>query len=134
MFGFDGDMKDIFSSTFQMVKQLQIDIADFSVLTPFPGTPVFNQLENENRLLSKDWEKYNLKTIVFLPKNLTIPEINQGMQMLYQRFYSPGYTIRRVINGLRLGVYPFFVILARNIVALMNSRRLFTQKRDKSIK
>jgi radical SAM superfamily enzyme YgiQ (UPF0313 family) len=134
MFGFDSDLNDIFSSTFQMVKHLQIDIADFSVLTPFPGTPVFTQLENENRLLTKDWEKYNLKTMVFLPKNLTIPEIIQGMQMLYQRFYGPGYTIRRIINGLQLGFYPFFVILARNIVALMNSRRLFKQKRDKSFK
>ena len=134
MFGFDTDTKDIFSSTFQMIKQLQIDIADFSVLTPFPGTPVFNKLENESRLLTKDWEKYNLKTMVFLPKNLTIPEITQGMQMLYQRFYSPGYTLRRIIKGLRLGFYPFFVILARNMVALMNSRRVFIQKRDKSIK
>jgi radical SAM superfamily enzyme YgiQ (UPF0313 family) len=125
MFGFDTDTKDIFTSTFQMIKHLQIDIADFSVLTPFPGTPVFNNLENENRLLTKDWEKYNLKTMVFLPKNLTIPEITQGMQMLYQRFYSPGYTLRRIITGFRLGFYPFFVILARNMVALMNSRRVF---------
>jgi len=128
MFGFDTDTKDIFTSTFQMIKHLQIDIADFSVLTPFPGTPVFNNLENENRLLTKDWEKYNLKTMVFLPKNLTIPEITQGMQMLYQRFYSPGYTLRRIINGLRLGFSPFFAILARNMVALMNSRRVFQKK------
>lgn len=127
MFGFDTDTVEIFPTTLQMIKELKIDIADFSVLTPFPGTPVFTQLEQENRLLTKDWEQYNLKTMVFKPKYLTIPEIKQGMQQLYQEFYSPGYTIRRILNGVRLGLYPFFVILARNMVAMMNSRRLFEQ-------
>jgi radical SAM superfamily enzyme YgiQ (UPF0313 family) len=125
MFGFDSDTKDIFTATSQMIKQLKIDIADFSVLTPFPGTPVFTQLDRENRLLTKDWGKYDLKTTVFQPKHLTVAEISQGLQRIYQDFYGKGYTTRRIINGLRLGFYPFFVILARNMIALMNSRRLF---------
>ena len=128
MFGFDTDTVDVFSATLRMIKQLKIDVADFSVLTPFPGTPVFQQLEKEKRILTKDWAQYNLKTIVFKPNQLTIFEITKGLQQLYREYYSPGYTVQRIITGFRWGFYPFFVILARNMVALMNSRRLFQIK------
>ena len=129
MFGFDTDTADVFTATLQMIKQLKIDIADFSVLTPFPGTPVFQQLEQEKRLLTKDWAQYNLKTMVFKPKQLTANEITHGVKHLYQEYYRPSYTIRRIINGLHLGFFPFLVILARNMVATMNSRRLFHQQK-----
>jgi len=45
---------------------------------------------------------------------------------MYSEFYSIPYTIRRITRGLRLGLYPFLLIMARNIVATMNSRKLFT--------
>jgi radical SAM superfamily enzyme YgiQ (UPF0313 family) len=128
MFGFDTDTADVFPATMKMIKSLNIDIADFTVVTPFPATALYKQLETENRLLTHDWSQYNLKTMVFKPKNLRLDEITNGMQYMYTQFYSVGYTFRRIITSLRFGFYPFVVLGARNLVALMNSRRIFQKK------
>jgi radical SAM superfamily enzyme YgiQ (UPF0313 family) len=129
MFGFDTDKPTIFNETLDAIKKMKIDICDFCVLTPFPGTPIFNRLEKEKRILTKDWENYNLKTVVFQPKQMTPDEIHKGLQKMYSEFYSIPYTIKRITHGLRLGLYPFLLIMARNIVATMNARRLFVKKR-----
>lgn len=129
IFGFDTDTYDVFDDTLKTIKELKIDVADFCVLTPFPGTPIFNKLEKEGRILTKDWVNYNLKTAVFQPKKMTEDEIHKGMQKMYSEFYSVPYTTRRVMRGFRLGFYPFFLIMTRNVVATMNARKLFVYKR-----
>ncbi len=127
VFGFDTDIKDVFDDTLRTIKNLEIDVADFSVLTPFPGTPLFVKLEKEGRILSKNWSKYNMKNVVFKPRNMTPEELLKGVRKMYMEFYSTPYTVRRAIKSLRLGIYPFFLILERNISANMNSRRLFSK-------
>ena len=94
---------------------------------PFPGTPLYQKLECEQRLCTKDWAQYNLKTPVFKPKQMTTSELTQGMKTMYTEFYSLTYTIQRVVQSLRLGYAPFFSVLARNVVATMNARKLFTK-------
>ena len=125
MFGFDMDKPTIFDETLKAIKKMNIDICDFCVLTPFPGTPIFHRFEKENRILTKDWKNYDLKTVVFKPKQMTPNELHNGLQKMYTGFYSIPYSIRRITRGLKLGLYPFFLIMARNVVATMNSRRLF---------
>jgi len=125
MFGFDTDTKDVFDKTLKEIKKLNIDVADFCILTPFPGTPLFNKLEKEGRILTKDWSKYNMKDVVYEPNNMTPDELMQGIRKMYTKFYSTPNTIKRVVKSLRLGIYPFFVVLSRNVIATMNSRVLF---------
>ena len=124
MFGFDTDTPDVFDETLIMIKELQIDLADFCVLTPFPGTPIYNKLDKEGRIITKDWSQYNLKNVVFKPKNMTPDELIHGLKKMYYEFYSTGYTSKRIIRSLGLGLYPFFLVLVRNIVGNMASRRL----------
>jgi len=128
MFGFDSDKPTVFDETLRVIKKLKIDICDFCVLTPFPGTPTFNKLEKEKRILTKDWGKYNLKNPVFKPKNMSPDKLVKGVRKMYTDFYSLPYTIKRILRGFRLGLYPLFLIMARNIVATMNSRILFFKK------
>jgi len=127
MFGFDTDTKDVFYETLKMIKELEIDIVDFCILTPFPGTPVFNRLEKEGRILTKDWSKYKLN-VVFIPKNMTTEELLSGVRSLYRDFYSTSYTIKRVVKSFRLGFYPFILVLERNFAAGMSHRHLFNSK------
>ncbi len=122
VFGFDTDTKDVFNDTLAMIKELKLDVADFLVFTPFPGTPLFNKIEEEGRILTKDWSKYNMKNVVFEPKNMTQKELLQGIGKMYKEFYSAPYTIRRVINSLKFGFYPFFLVLERNVNASMQMR------------
>jgi radical SAM superfamily enzyme YgiQ (UPF0313 family) len=125
IFGFDTDTIDVFNETLKMIMELKIDICDFCILTPFPGTPIFKQLEKEGRIITKDWSKYNLKTVVFQPKEMTPEELIQGVRKMYQNFYSNKYTIQRIFRSMGLGINPFFMVLVRNMIANMNSRRLF---------
>ena len=128
MFGFDSDTKDIFDETLKMIKELKIDLADFCILTPFPGTPLFNKLEKEGRIFTSDWSKYTMRNVVFDPKNMTSDDLLQGVIKMYIDFYSTKNTVKRIFRSLRFGIYPFFLVLARNTVANMNSKILFASK------
>jgi len=125
VFGFDTDTKDVFDATMAAIKKLEVDVADFCVMTPFPGTPIFKELESQNRILTKDWSKYTMRAVVFEPKGMTAKELLVGVRKMYSQFYSVPYTAKRIIKSLRLGLYPFFLVLARNAVANVNSRAIF---------
>ena len=128
MFGFDNDAPQIFTETLNEIQKIKIDIPDFCILTPFPGTKVFQRFENEGRLLTKDWTNYNLKRVVFQPKQMTPDDLLKGTQMVYEHCYSLGNTTRRILHSLRLGPLPFFLVLTRNAIATMNNRRLYSSK------
>jgi radical SAM superfamily enzyme YgiQ (UPF0313 family) len=131
IFGFDTDTKDVFDETLKMIKDLKIDLADFCILTPFPGTPLFDKLEKKGRIFEKDWSKYTMRTVVYKPKNLTPEELLEGVKRMYIEFYSTQNTVRRILRGLKLGIYPFFLVMVRNAIANMNSRFLYISEKNK---
>ena len=124
MFGFDTDTPDVFEKTLKTIKELQIDVADFSILTPFPGTPLFKKLDDEKRILTKEWKNYNMGHVVFKPNQMTPEELLRGVQKMYTEFYTFSYSLKRILHNLSRGMYPFFIIFARYIITIMNSRRL----------
>jgi radical SAM superfamily enzyme YgiQ (UPF0313 family) len=124
MFGFDTDTPEVFGKTLKTIKELEIDVADFSILTPFPGTPLYKKLEAEGRILTKNWKYYNMGNVVFTPKQMNPDQLRNGVRMMYDRFYAPPYALKRIVRSLRWGVYPFVVMLARNMVAMMGRRRV----------
>lgn len=134
MFGFDTDTNDVFEITVKMIKKLHIDIADFSILTPFPGTPLFKDLKREKRILTEDWERYTMHSVVFQPKNMQPEDIIDGVTFIYNAFYSPKYTIQRICNATSLGLHPFFLVLARNSIGLFSRRNLLAKKKEDKVK
>ncbi|RLF34918.1 MAG: B12-binding domain-containing radical SAM protein [Thermoplasmata archaeon] len=124
IFGFDTDTSEVFDKTLNAIYELQLDAVDFCILTPFPGTPLYKKLEDEDRILTRDWSKYNMKNVVFEPKNMTAEELLQGVREIYQEFYHPSETIKRIIKSIGLGFYPFLLSTARNIIANMNKKLL----------
>jgi radical SAM superfamily enzyme YgiQ (UPF0313 family) len=124
MFGFDTDTPDVFEKTLTAVKDLKIDVADFSILTPFPGTPMFHRLDNEKRILTKEWEYYDTGHAVFQPKQMSPDQLRNGVRWMYDAFYTPLYSLQRIFRSLRYGVYSFVVVFARNLIAMISSRRV----------
>lgn len=124
MFGFDTDTLEVFEKTLTIITELEIDVADFSILTPFPGTPLYKKLETEGRILTKDWKYYNMGNVVFTPKQMNPEQLRNGVRMMYDTFYAPPYALKRIVRSLRWGVYPFVVMFARNMVAMMSRRRV----------
>jgi radical SAM superfamily enzyme YgiQ (UPF0313 family) len=124
MFGFETDAPDVFEKTLKTIKELQIDVADFSILTPFPGTPLFKKLDDEKRILTKEWKYYNMGHVVFKPKQMTPEELLRGVQKMYTEFYAFSFSLKRILHNLSRGIYPFFIVFARHVITMMNSRRL----------
>jgi radical SAM superfamily enzyme YgiQ (UPF0313 family) len=86
--GFDGDRRDTFATLAQWIETHRLACATFHILTPYPGTPLFRQLEAEGRLLHRDWELYDTAHVVFKPKHLTSDELLLGYDWLYRRLFS----------------------------------------------
>ena len=86
--GFDGDRRDTFTTLAQWVEAHRLACATFHILTPYPGTPLFRQLDAEGRLLHRNWELYDTSHVVFRPKHLTPDELLLGYDWLYRRLFS----------------------------------------------
>ena len=93
--GFDGDRKDAFTTLVQWIEANRMECATFHILTPYPGTPLFRQMEAEGRLLHRDWDKYDTAHVVFRPKHLTPEELLLGYDWLYRRLFSHASIWRR---------------------------------------
>jgi len=119
--GFDEDTPDIFNVMKTHIGELGIDAVNFAILTPYPGTPLFNRLEKEGRILTKDWSKYNRKNIVFEPKNMTKKELEEGFHNITRDFSSIPYMSYRTLRSLSLGIYPFIATFAGNLGQYMKT-------------
>lgn len=86
--GFDHDRKDVFERTAQWVEDNRLECSTFHILTPYPGTPLFRQMEAEGRLLHRDWSLYDTAHAVFRPKNMSPEELEEGYGWLYERLFS----------------------------------------------
>jgi radical SAM superfamily enzyme YgiQ (UPF0313 family) len=115
IFGFDFDKSDIFMKTDEFVRKSEVDIPFGLILTPYPGTTLFDRLENENRILTKDWSKYNERNVVFKPKNMTPRELLIRTKELNKKWHTFSRSIERLIKNLNFGFYPFTESLSLEI-------------------
>lgn len=96
VFGLDHDTVDVFDRTVDLAIDAGIDLPRFSVLTPFPGTPLFNRLEQEQRILTKDWSLYDAQHVVFEPKLMSVQELEVGHQEAWKKVYRYRSIARRL--------------------------------------
>jgi len=95
--GLDGDGPDVFEKTYRFLMDLRIPLAYFFILTPAPGTALFDRLAEEGRLFQTDWSHYGGDEVVFQPAHMSPAELERGFWRLYQRFYSLPAIIRRLL-------------------------------------
>jgi len=88
IFGFDEDTPDIFDLTLEKMYEFEIDIVEVNILTPYPGTPLFERLDRDGRILTRDWSRYNQVDVVFKPKKMTENELFEGARKVAKEFYS----------------------------------------------
>ena len=86
--GFDHDRADVFERTVEWIEANRLECATFHILTPYPGTPFFRQLETEGRLLHRDWDKYDTAHVVFQPKHMSSEQLDRGYAWCYDRLFS----------------------------------------------
>ncbi len=93
--GFDHDRKDVFTGTAEWIEENRLECATFHILTPYPATPLYRQMEAEGRLLHRDWARYDTAHAVFRPKHMTPEELERGYAWIYQRLFSHASIWRR---------------------------------------
>lgn len=96
VFGGDEDTSDIFANTLDFLMEANIEVLQSTRLTPFPGTPLFEKMSNEGRIVDKDWSHYDFFHVVHKPLNMDSETLHSGTAWLQKQFYSKKSIARRV--------------------------------------
>ncbi|MBI1910594.1 MAG: B12-binding domain-containing radical SAM protein [Deltaproteobacteria bacterium] len=88
VFGSDLDTTDTIHETVRFAKRNDIETVQFLILTPLPGTKCFRDLENEGRIVTKDWSLYDAHHVVFQPKLMSYYELQSETMKATREFYS----------------------------------------------
>ncbi len=86
--GSDEEGKSAAKDVLSFCLRHHVDSAQFMILTPFPGTPLFDSLREQSRLLHTDWPYYDAMHVVFRPKTRTPLQLQHEMLEAFQQFYS----------------------------------------------
>ena len=88
VFGLDDDGPDVFKRTVEWGVKNALTTATYHILTPYPGTRLYQSMKQDNRILHDDWDLYDTRHVVYKTKGLSAYELKQGYDWAYQSFYS----------------------------------------------
>jgi radical SAM superfamily enzyme YgiQ (UPF0313 family) len=114
--GFDGDTSASIVQMADRLHEIGVDVPFLSVLTPYKGTPLFDKLLVENKLLQdRGWQFYNGYNVAFQPRHLRADELLNAHRVLWRTAFSPLHIVRRIArSALRLRIGALFLSLAMN--------------------
>ena len=87
VFGLDGDDRDVFSRTVDWAVESGITTATFHILTPYPGTALFADMNARNRIETRNWDLYDTRHVVYRPSCMSPAELKRGYDWAYESFY-----------------------------------------------
>ena len=96
--GMDDDTPESLNELLEFTIRERFFAALFNLLTPYPGTDLYNQFLRDGRLLHSKWwldPDYTYGSAVFQPRNISIHDLEQGRLRLYHKFYSPISMLKR---------------------------------------
>ena len=120
VFGLDGDGPETFLETARFAVEAGIDLPRFAILTPFPGTALYQRLEAEGRIATRDWQLFDGQHAVFRPARMSAADLEAGTREAWLHAYSA----RSIAARLRRSVAPAHVALLTNLGYRYYARRL----------
>ncbi|NNE02816.1 MAG: B12-binding domain-containing radical SAM protein [Flavobacteriaceae bacterium] len=96
MIGLDGDDSSVYQKTFDFIMNNHISTPRIHIFTPIPGTPVYQELENEKRIVHKNFNLYSGGNVVFKPKKLSIADLQLNYWKLYKELFKLKSIWRRI--------------------------------------
>ena len=88
VFGLDSDDTDVFKRTVDWGVKNALTTATYHILTPYPGTRLYETMNNDGRILTNDWDLYDTRHVVYKTKKLTYKELEEGYWWAYKEFYK----------------------------------------------
>ena len=106
VFGFDEDTRDQFELTLEFLKKNKVDYACFWILTPLPGTILYEKMKESGRIPHSDWSLFDCSHVVFEPKSLTKEELLDTYWKSYQELFSLKNMPGAIINSMKSSKTP----------------------------
>ncbi len=98
--GMDGDGPRVFQDTLRFLQRAGVDALQLNIMTPLPGTPLFDELRRAGRIADTDWTRYDFRHCVIRPARMTAAELQDGADWLYHQFYRLDRVILRCLRTL----------------------------------
>jgi radical SAM superfamily enzyme YgiQ (UPF0313 family) len=87
LLGLDNHTEDGILRLIDFLLEIELDLAEFTVLTPFPHTKAYEDLKRKNRILSFDWNEYTADKVVFQPKHMSAQRLQELLTHAWDTFY-----------------------------------------------
>jgi len=88
LLGLDSHTEDSIKRLIDFLLEIELDLAEFTVLTPFPHTKAYTELSSQNRILSTDWNEFSADRVVFQPKNMSPERLQELLDYAWNTFYQ----------------------------------------------
>ncbi len=88
LLGLDEHTEDYIKRLIDFLLEIDLDLAEFTVLTPFPHSKAYEDLQKENRIFSYNWDEYTADKVVFQPKQITPERLQELLQYAWDTFYK----------------------------------------------
>lgn len=99
--GLEHDDKTVFKRTLDFIMEHKIDAAQFNILTPFPGTRLYDEMDAKGLMLHHEWDRYHTSEVVFKPSRMTVDELQEGYYRLFRETYSIPNVLKRAFRSPR---------------------------------
>ena len=96
IFGFDHDDESVFPRTVDFLIKNNLELAYFNIMTPLPGTPLFDRMKAEGRIFDFDWANYDGKHVVYWPKRMSPETLQDGFFWANHHFFGLPSIFRRL--------------------------------------
>jgi radical SAM superfamily enzyme YgiQ (UPF0313 family) len=97
VFGSEEDHFQVIRDTVKVSRQLDLDSLQYLILTPLPGTPFYQEMEAQNRIICRDWSQYDGHHAVFQPRQFTLYELQLETTRAMKKFYSWPSVFKRLV-------------------------------------
>lgn len=105
--GLDYDDVSVFDSIYEFINKNKLYIPIVNILTPYPGTKIYKQFEQENRMISYDWNSYSCDEVVFIPNKMTVDELKNNHEILAREILKLAKSNFVKTKKTGYGVYDF---------------------------
>lgn len=108
--GMDNDDINVFQKTLRFLQKMHIDALQLNILTPLPGTPLFDDFDRMRRIIDHDWSHYDFRHAVIQPARMTPQQLKDGADWLIRQYYRLDRIILRTLNTFfRVGLLPAYL-------------------------
>jgi radical SAM superfamily enzyme YgiQ (UPF0313 family) len=88
LLGLDSHTEDTIKRLIDFLLEIELDLAEFTVLTPFPHTKAWDDLNGKNRIITYDWDQYSADKVVYHPKQMTAQRLQELLAHAWDTFYQ----------------------------------------------